>query len=295
MSKSLCEFWVKAKHIRRIIAIAIFIGVTIVLMVREIRWLSLIYSVGISLLATEIKSLIMWVISAVSRNDGNRIRVVCSYMFRIRPSNNGEYFLVKEHEKYRPVGGVYKYYPDKVDVSDAFYGDYDGKYEIIGANSGYENDLRIKISKRKKKIFWEWFSTQLGRENITNLSREFKEELIDSGILPKEAFKRIKYRYLGSYSSQSNDQHLKMRKESKTDIVELELTTEQCRKLLDLLRINDKYIFANENDIRKGKRCSDGIDYIIDDSSKLILVENAGLLVDDFHLKNNQFEARMMK
>jgi SMODS-associated NUDIX domain len=184
------------------------------------------------------------------------VRLTVAYLFRIE--ENGKYMLIKRHKKdftgFQPVGGAYKYF--KEENRENF-----DKLGIIPCNqvprdNATENDLRIEINKRKNLIdFFKWFNSRKNRE--IDPWREFFEELIESGILPAEHFKHIKYAYIGEHQEgilRNNDYPIDQFRHA--DIFELRLETDAQRQAIKALSTNDDIAFVTAEEIRKGATAS---------------------------------------
>lgn len=230
----------------------------------EEPWVFALYNLVLALFAGEIKNKF----SAFTNN--KQIRVSYSYIFRIEIQ--GKYLLVKDEQgrnNYHPVGGVYKYYPDDIDVSELFNGEYDG---LFNATKDTEDDLRLKIRKSKLKSFNKWFFTEKNRENSDNLGREFNEELIDRNILDEKIFSEIKYKYVGSYRKKSFNKELKLNQIRHYDIFTIKPTNAQRTFLQKLMKNNSEdYIFATQENIINGVVHSACNKYEIAEYTKLIL------------------------
>ena len=255
----------KSTFIRKIIvAIIIIIMVTAVSLISKQNWVSIFYATILGLFAAEIKNLF-------KHRTNKRVRLSYSYLFCIE--SNGRYLLVKDAQgrnQYQPVGGVYKYDSQKVDLSALCDGVYDNVFNI---NDYLIDDLRITISAKRFKAFKAWFKSAENRENITDLSREFKEELLTSGILAKNLFKKIHYNYLGSHTEISYNKTINMKQIRHFDIVSLKPDKQQQKHLARMIsKQSDKFIFVTKDDIEKG--CTEylGIRYTIAKHSKLIIV-----------------------
>ena len=175
----------------------------------------------------------------IKEYDNKEIRLSFSYLFRIRI--NEKYLLIKRQDRdiYQPVGGVYqvknwRYLHEKLKC----YRD---------SSKGEPNDIRVKIKGKNIKNFIKWFKNKEDREITPN--REFKEELLDSGILPAESFLNVEFRfdryyYQGvQYSQVYNKLEL-----LRFDIYDVILTKEQ---LTILSEINKKEIKCfSENEIK---------------------------------------------
>lgn len=248
------------------------------------NWLPSLYAFLLAIFPQEIKNALKKVLDVLIPS--KQLRVSFAYLFRIQDSNL--YLLVKDEQgrnSYHPVGGVYKYDPRKINIADRFAGIYDGLFDL---NADTEQDLRLKISRKKFKDFMEWFKTESGRENSSNLSREFVEELIDKQILPDKCFRCLSYKYIGSVMRRSKNERLKMPQVHHFDIFELQLTTEQVRQIDDLRsrpnNASNGYVFATEEDIERGTITFAGNVYEIADTSQYILVSHADSLNEEFHL-----------
>ena len=180
------------------------------------------------------------------------VRVTVAYLFRIEI--NGKYVLIKRHKKdnpgYQPVGGAYKYF--KEENRDLF-----NKLGIEPCNhvprdEDTEHDLRIIIKKRKNLPgFLKWFESHKNRE--MDPCREFYEELIEPGFLPKELFKHIKYVFI--------DKHIEGVLKSPVypldelryaDIFELRIENDaQKQAIIDLAKYEKEIISATPDEINK--------------------------------------------
>lgn len=250
-----------------IFAIIITIVTLLVAFFTKQSWIILFLSTILALFPDEIKN----------RFKGNgktkQIRISYSYLFRIFIGTN--YLLVKDEQDrnlYHPVGGVYKYYPDQIDVVDRFSAEFDTVHSMT---EDTKNDLRLILPKKSLKNFNAWFKTNSSRENILDLSREFKEELIDTNIISKKDFPEIKYKYLGSYLEKSFNSSINMHQIRHFDLIDIKLTESQQQKLKDIMSSdNKKYIFANKTQIEQGILTHHGMNYKIADNSKLILINS---------------------
>ena len=126
-----------------------------------------------------------------------KIRISFAYLFRIKV--DGKYFLVQNvrTEKYQPVGGAYKlepkeaqYLSEKIPVED------DDRIPIDTTTIG---DYRLYVKNKDLRKFIKRFDKTPYRENINNLSREFKEELFTTNILDRDTFGDLTYKYCGRH------------------------------------------------------------------------------------------------
>lgn len=238
-------------------------------------WFLALYNLVLALFPTEIKG----IFSRITNN--KQIRVSYSYIFRIELQGN--YLLVKDEQgrnNYHPVGGVYKYYPEEIDIGDLFNGEYDG---LFNATQDTEDDLRLKIKRSKLKNFNRWFSTEKNRENSDDLSREFKEELLDRKILDENIFDEIKYKYVGSFTKKSYNKELNLNQIRHYDIFSIKLSNAQRTFLQNLMKSNsENYLFATQENINNGFIHFAGKRYEIAEYTKLILNIKANELTEEY-------------
>ena len=95
--------------------------------------------------------------------------------------------------------------------------------------------------------------TYRARETVFDLSREFSEEMLDSGIIPRdevELFKTLTYDYCGRTFSLCYDQRFDCPNLMLTDVVEVVLTNEQERCLERLVKQDSaKYYLATAEEM----------------------------------------------
>jgi hypothetical protein len=119
------------------------------------------------------------------------VRVSLAYLFRIKVG--GEYLLVRSARRpqFQPVGGVYKVSPG----ASAFLGEISARDDhLIPMDDVSVHDLRLRVPGRHLLRLLRWFESYAGRE--TSPWREFYEELIRPGILPREVFPYVMHEFL---------------------------------------------------------------------------------------------------
>lgn len=175
------------------------------------------------------------------------IRISFAYLFRIKV--DGKYLLVPNGRgtgKYQPVGGAYKTNDkEKNYLKNNFYLSEDNKIPVDIAS---KNDYRMFIPARKLKAFVRRFDRTTNRELVKNLEREFREELVATGILD---FENIRYRYCGRHLTGIEfSRHFQCYELLLADVVELLATEEQENTLRRLIKLDsDKYYFATKEEI----------------------------------------------
>ena len=177
-----------------------------------------------------------------------RVRISASYLYRIRVDN--EYLLVKGNrfDQYQPVGGVYKAYPS----SSGDRGDMDVlDDDLLVPDAVSEGDLRVRVPGRNLYKFVRWFEGNKGRE--TDCWREFYEELVVTGVLPKKEFRHVKYERVRRrynplrWSDWANSPELLI-----ADVVDLLPTVQQLTELRALKgRPDSRIMWASEDQIRR--------------------------------------------
>ena len=201
-------------------------------------------------------------------SDNTIIRISFAYLYRIKLGN--EYLLVRNERgtgKYQPVGGVYKFTEnEKKKLRKLFQVKDDNKIPI---DESSRNDYRLRMENRFIRKFIKRFDNGAERENIEDLSREFKEELIDTKIL---SWDEIKYRFCGRHITKLQfSQHFQVYEILLADIVELIPKQQQEKDLMELKKqLSGKYYFATPEEIQslgikttKGKLSEDIADHTI--------------------------------
>lgn len=207
------------------------------------------------------------------------IRISFAYLYRIKVGNN--YLLVKNERgtgKYQPVGGVYKIQGrEKLELKNRFQVKDDNKISI---DESSRDDYRLRMENKYLRKFVNRFDSKAERENIFNLSREFREELVETQILN---WSEISYRFCGRHMTEVRfGEHFQIYELLLADVVELIPTKEQENDLNSLVKQHSNmYRFATAEEIvslgintATGKLKED-----IADHSQKIIQENEGQLV----------------
>lgn len=179
------------------------------------------------------------------------MRISFAYLFRIKI--NGKYLLILNHRKfgkYQPVGGVYKCEEDeKLYLKGKRYFACDDNCIPIDESS--KNDYRMRLPVRKLRAFVRRFNKTPKRELISDISREFYEELVAPGILDAKVFGKIKYRVCGRHFNPiAYSKHFKCYELIMADIVEFLPTEDQEKLLTQMLdQTSTHYKWATEDEI----------------------------------------------
>ena len=209
------------------------------------------------------------------------IRISFAYLFRIKV--DGKYFLVQNTrtKKYQPVGGTYKFFKDEADyLKNNFSVENDNR---IPVDQITKRDYRLLVKSKDLRRFVRRFNKTPHRENISNLSREFSEEIFSTGILDKNEFGELSYKYCGrhmtnvEYSSVFKHYELLL-----ADVIEVKLSETQEQLFKSLIGKDcEKYRFATADEIKSfgvSFGTSDLTDNIANHTPK-ILNENTDKLI----------------
>lgn len=210
------------------------------------------------------------------------IRISFAYLFRIKI--DGKYFLVKNSrsDKFQPVGGAYKFYEAEADyLRDNIPVENDDR---IPVDKITKRDYRLLVENKLLRKFVRRFNKTTYREQITDLSREFVEEIFFTGILTKDIFGKLSYNYCGRHMTNVEFGNIfKIYELLLADIVEVQLSDEQeelFRKLMG--KDSDEYHFATASEI-KALGVEYGTDNLADtiaNHTPKILSENTGELIN---------------
>lgn len=209
--------------------------------------------------------------------DDTIIRISFAYLYRIKV---GEKYLLVQNKrntgKYQPVGGVYKLQGnEKQELKNLFHIMDDNKISIDELS---RDDYRLRIENKYLRKFVKRFNNNnSSRERIDNLGREFKEELLETGVLDWD---KITYRYCGRYMTELRFvEHFQDYEIQLFDVVELISTPEQdqvLEKLIEQERKKGLYRFATADQIISlGVDVPSGeLNEWIGDHTKTIIQEN---------------------
>ncbi|MGE9313215.1 hypothetical protein ACLOAU_16315 [Niabella sp. CJ426] len=128
------------------------------------------------------------------------IRFSMSGLYKIQIPDTNKYLLVMNRRienQLQPVGGSYKRYGD-----DSLFNKWgyrpDNRKNGLDVDEQSASDLRFMINGKHVVDVLNWFETS--RERETEPRREFKEELLDTGILDPAVFQHINQKHIRRYS-----------------------------------------------------------------------------------------------
>ncbi|SDY45464.1 SMODS-associated NUDIX domain-containing protein [Tindallia californiensis] len=178
------------------------------------------------------------------------IRISFAYLFRIKV--DGKYLLVRNGrtKKYQPVGGAYKFTQEEANyLRDNIPVENDDRIPVDRIT---KRDYRLLVKNEYLRKFVRRFNKTQHRENISNLSREFVEEMFSTEILDKSAFGALSYKFCGrhmtnvEYGSVFNHYELLL-----ADIIEVQLSDAQEQLFKNLMGVDcNKYRFATADEIK---------------------------------------------
>lgn len=128
------------------------------------------------------------------------IRFSISGLYKIKIPNSNKYLLVTNRrvkDQLQPVGGVYKRYGD-----DSLFNQWgfkpDNSKNGLDVDAKSSNDMRFMIKGKFVIDVMNWFEKGLERE--LEPRREFREELLETGILDPNIFNHINHKHIRRFS-----------------------------------------------------------------------------------------------
>lgn len=207
------------------------------------------------------------------------VRISFGYAFRVMV--DGKYLLVKDkYGKYQSPGGCYKVTQEEKYYLRKKYHACADQSTPMSVTDTTKDDYRMRIPASKLGGFVTRFHTTKRRETYKNASREFREELIDTGILNKELFKEVEYSYLGQYQAPiARSPYFGVYELIFTDVLELIPTPEQEECLRQLLLKNEDYSNPEFRFVTEDQILHCGMDR--DKKMQAFIMENAFKITDE--------------
>ncbi|RZK38020.1 MAG: hypothetical protein EOO90_23620 [Pedobacter sp.] len=191
------------------------------------------------------KHLNLFLKTKLGKYKGKDIRFSISGLYKIQIPNTNRYLLVlnrRIENQLQPVGGAYKRFGD-----DSLFNKWG--YRPDTAKNGLDvdekssSDLRFMINGKNVIDVMNWF--EKGEERETDARREFKEELLDTGILDAALFQHFNQKHIRRYSKNlSWSEYFSCYEILVYDVFELIPNDEQKSELTKLSRL--------ETDLSKG-------------------------------------------
>lgn len=229
---------------------------------------SLMVSAIYEIVDTHDQGLKTWFDTQIRYREKN-IRLSFSYLFRIEI--DGKFLLVCGHRmnnQFQPIGGVYKVY----DEGKSFLNQIRAVADTSMGNFDETDDLRLQIKGKNYFKFWDWFGSMRDRE--CDPRREFEEELIDTKILPVEAFQKLKYRKVWAHNvGVTYSQPLRIHEVVYADIFEIKLTDDQKQIIRDAVRQNSTQICLATIDEIRCRRYNNSVEMNLGNNTPWLLGE----------------------
>lgn len=166
---------------------------------------------------------------------GKDIRFSMSGLYKIQIPNTNKYLLVlnrRIENQLQPVGGAYKRFGDDTLFNNWGYKP-DNTKNGLGVDEQSFSDLRFMVTGKYAIDVLNWF--EKGGERELDPKREFKEELLDTGILDAKTFSYINQKHIRRYSKNlSWSPYFGCYEVLTYDIFELIPNQEQRQALIDL-------------------------------------------------------------
>lgn len=204
------------------------------------------------------------------RYRNQHIRISISYLFRIK-MEDGVYLLVKStrYGHFQPVGGVYKSHASVKDLFDRM-GVRDD--DFLPIDDASRSDLRVRVPGKHLVRFIRWFESGQNRE--IGGWREFQEELISTGLLPRAEFVSVEYDFVGrTFRPLRYSQYAQSKEIFIADIFDLLPTLEQRDALRALRAAGDQRVHwaGEEQIVRHGGVQGRGVQVQIGEHAKWII------------------------
>ncbi len=129
-----------------------------------------------------------------------QIRFSIAGLIKIKIPDTNKYLLVlnrRIENQLQPVGGAYKRFGDETLFNKWEYKP-DNSRNGLDVDNKSESDLRFMVPGKHCIDVLNWFDS--GNERESDPTREFKEELLDTGILDEKIFNHINYKRIRRFS-----------------------------------------------------------------------------------------------
>lgn len=198
------------------------------------------------------------------------IRISAAYLFRIMV--DGRYLLIRGRrirDQFQPVGGVYQYFDSARSKLNDLHSRPD---DSLKSNGSDPDDLRIVIPGKNVVKFLEWFDEGVGRE--INVTREFREELVESGYIDRSILLDFKPELIRHCERELGySMHFEMCEVLVHDAYEVVLPEAVQRKLKNYVLENPEgdLVLVGRTDIERGSFERGGFFYNIAPTAKKVL------------------------
>ena len=114
-----------------------------------------------------------------------KVRMSLSYLFSICIDN--KYLLIRV-DQFQPLGGVFHYFDSFNEIKNSL-----NISDVTSSQFHDKNDLRIFVPGNNVLSVVVWFHSRKNRE--CTVTREFIEELVDTGILEIQDLKEVQFEF----------------------------------------------------------------------------------------------------
>lgn len=209
------------------------------------------------------KYLNLYLKTKILKYKNKRIRFSISGLYKIQIPNTNKYLLVlnrRIENQLQPVGGAYKRYGD-----DGLFNSWgyvpDNKRNGLDVDEKSSSDLRFTVDGSNVINVLEWFKK--GGEREMDPRREFKEELLDTGILDAGVFSHFNHRHIRRFSKNLIwSEYFSCYEILVFDVFELLPNEEQKEALIEIakhpLDLSKGYAVVNCDDIEQQRLVRDG-------------------------------------
>lgn len=195
-----------------------------------------------------------------------KVRMSLSYLFSICIDN--KYLLIKggRVDQFQPLGGVFHYFDSFNEIKNRL-----NISDVTSSQFHDKNDLRIFVPGNNVLSVVEWFHSRKNRE--CTVTREFIEELVDTGVLEIQDLKEVQFELKKSIETGIRfSEPFKMNEYNIYEIYKVTFSDKLLEtKILANTSKNKQYLWCDNLDIEATKVSLDGLDRKIGQHSKYIV------------------------
>ena len=195
-----------------------------------------------------------------------KVRMSLSYLFSICIDN--KYLLIKggRVDQFQPLGGVFHYFDSFNEIKNRL-----NISDVTSSQFHDKNDLRIFVPGNNVLSVVDWFHSRKSRE--CTVTREFIEELVDTGVLEIQDLKEVQFEFKKSIETGIRfSEPFKMNEYNIYEIYKVTFSDKSLEtKILANTSKNKQYLWCDNLDIEATKVSLDGLDRKIGQHSKYIV------------------------
>lgn len=195
-----------------------------------------------------------------------KVRMSLSYLFSICIDN--KYLLIKggRVDQFQPLGGVFHYFDSFNEIKNRL-----NISDVTSSQFHDKNDLRIFVPGNNVLSVVDWFHSRKNRE--CTVTREFIEELVDTGVLEIQDLKEVQFELKKSIETGIRfSEPFKMNEYNIYEIYKVTFSDKLLEtKILANTSKNKQYLWCDNLDIEATKVSLDGLDRKIGQHSKYIV------------------------